>query len=241
MSIPKDLILFDLLYPLIVKGIEKVVAANKKRTSFKPRYFQYPNMRYWPNGLPNISKSTYNDGPLVKYESYFESYSKEKSPEVILEDLTGYKEVFTYLIENENYKMVYGYPGEEEERKSGITLLEICINNHIKELIAKALHNWGEEVNLSKINFLEIYLPLENSIYFKELPVAFYIPILYLKFDFDFFQINDTISVVKLDEKLQLSRISISTYSENINDTLLSCATHALVLEITHILMEISI
>ncbi|WP_415654038.1 hypothetical protein, partial [Salinicoccus roseus] len=118
MNKPQNPKLFDLIYPLVIEGIEKVVAANKKRNFYKPTYFQYPNMRYWPNGMPNISKSTYNTGPPVKYESYFERYSKEKSPEVVLEELTGYKEVFSYLRENENYNMVYGYPGEEEERTS---------------------------------------------------------------------------------------------------------------------------
>ncbi|GGA64901.1 HEPN domain-containing protein [Salinicoccus roseus] len=229
MNKPQNPKLFDLIYPLVIEGIEKVVAANKKRNFYKPTYFQYPNMRYWPNGMPNISKSTYNTGPPVKYESYFERYSKEKSPEVVLEELTGYKEVFSYLRENENYKMVYGYPGEEEERTSEI--IEININNHIKELVAKALHNWGEEIDLSRENFLEIYLPIENSIYLKELPVAFYIPILFLKFDFDFFEIDDNISIVKLDEKFQLSRININTYSENINEALLSSASHALFIE----------
>lgn len=231
MNKPKDPRLFDLLYPLILDGIVKVVAANRKRKTYKPSYFQYPKMRYWPNGLPNISKSTYGDSPLVKYESYFESYNKENPPEVILEELAGYKEVFAYLCENENYKLVYGYPGKEDEKGDKLRILEININSHIKELVAKALHNWGEEVNLSKDNFSEIYLPIDNSIYFEELPVSFYIPILFLKFDFDSFQINDTISIVKLDEILQLSRIDVSTYSENITEALLSSATHALVLE----------
>lgn len=227
----KDPILFDLLYPVILDGIKKVVAVYKERIIYRPSYFQYPEIRYWPNGLPNISKATFGNSPLVKYEAYFESYDKETPPKVILKELTGYKEVHTYLCENEDYNRIYGYPGKEEEWEPELRLIEININSHIKGLVAKALHTWGEDVSLSKENFLEIYFPIENSIYFKELPVVFYIPILFLNFDVDIFRFNDSISLVKMDEKHHLSRINVITYSENVSDTVISAATHALVLE----------
>lgn len=74
-------------------------------------------------------------------------------------------------------------------------------------------------------------MPIENSIYSKELPVAFFIPILFLNFDIDSFQFSDSISLVKIDENDHLSRIGVTTYSESISDTVLSAATHALVIE----------
>lgn len=85
---PENQILFDLLYPLVREGIKKVVAVNRKRLSYRPRYFQYPYMKYWPNGLPDISKNIYGGGPLVDYVSYFESNQNNTSIILITHDIS---------------------------------------------------------------------------------------------------------------------------------------------------------
>ncbi|WP_214722007.1 HEPN domain-containing protein [Exiguobacterium sp. s192] len=235
MNKPQNEVLFDLLYPLVVDGIEKVkivVGKNKLKVySSTPYYFNYPTVKYWRNGMPNFSTTFLSEGSSpVRYEEFLKSQN-EKNPSIVLEELINYKEVFSNLYENENYRMVYSYPDEENEEKSDLDLLEIAVNNHIKGLISRSLHHWGEEVELTKENFLEIYLPFENSIYLEKLPVSFYVPILFLNFDFDLFRIDKNLSIVKLDEKMQLSRNGINSFIENINEVLLSCATHALVID----------
>ncbi|OAN10137.1 HEPN domain-containing protein [Exiguobacterium undae] len=235
MSKPQKKVLFDLLYPLVVDGVEKVkvvVGNNKlKNYSYTPYYFNYPIVTYWPNGMPNFSTTFFSESSSpIEYENFFESQN-EKTPSIVLEELINYKEVFSYLYENEKYQMVYRYPDETNEEKSDLNLLEITINNHIKGLVSRSLHHWGEEVELTKEKFSEIYMPFENSIYLDNLSVSFYIPILFLKFDFDSFEINKNLFIEKLDEKMQLSRNGINSFIKNINEPLLSCATHALVID----------
>lgn len=229
MKNPQHPILFELIHNLVIEGIKKVVTVSKTRT-YRPSYFKYPRISYRDNELPELSTGMFSSGPPVQYEDYFGSYTEAPS-ELRLEDLVGYQEIISYLSKDESYRKIFGMPGENKELEIEMNLVVISINKHLKELISRSIHTYGDEFELSKGNFLKLYLPIEKCIYSDELFIDFYIPILFLKFDFDFFRINEQISIVKMDETFQLSRISINSHQENIKESILSSATHAVVIE----------
>lgn len=229
MKNPQHPILFELIHNLVIEGIKKVVTVSKTRT-YQPSYFKYPRISYRDNELPELSTGIFSSGPPVQYEDYFGIYTKTP-PEVRLEDLVGYQKITSYLSQDESYRKIFGMPGENIRLETEMNIVGISINKHLKELVARSIHTYGDELELSKEKFLKLYLPIENRIYYDKLPVDYYIPILFLKFDFDFFRINDQISIVKMDETFQLSRISINSHQENIKENILSSATHAVVIE----------
>jgi len=78
--------------------------------------------------------------------------------------------------------------------------------------------------------FRKIYIEWERCAFLDELSFDILIPIIFVKFDFDFLELNDDVFLVKMPEEIQLARMESNSYGRSSAEELVTgCATHVLV------------
>lgn len=79
-------------------------------------------------------------------------------------------------------------------------------------------------------NAINAITDIENYLFNEKLGIDIAIPILFLLFDFEDFEIDTNVHLKRIDESLHFSRSYINAYNVNVNDSVLDSATHMLVI-----------
>ncbi|MCR8996263.1 hypothetical protein [Brevibacillus laterosporus] len=216
--------IFEIVFKIIKKAIADVLEIkSKKSVTFFQGYANYPVLSYRKNGFPSIFKSPYGSETLIDYEDYFminPNYDKDK---IDLTNYPEYDELKTLILKCDKYLEVYSI-GDEDK----LSLLEFSIRKLIIDLVCKVLLEYGEENDLSKEQLEKFYEPIENRVLFENLHIDIYVPILFVKFEIQEYNLSDSISIVEMSELFQKSRSEIESYTEGIPEPVLMSATHAL-------------
>lgn len=163
------------IYPLIDEALEK------KWT--KPQYDKYPHLDYKENGMPRITNYSFNSPP--KISDLFRSWNGKT--DINLKEYESYKLLLNYLLPHEEYRKSI-YPDHlDTERADNIynDLAPILIENILERYYH--LRKKNKDDNLLKT----IYTQSENYIYAEYLYFDISIPILFLSFSEDEFEINE--------------------------------------------------
>jgi len=109
-------------------------------------------------------------------------------------------------------------------------IIDRMIYSFAEELIDRYIHI-GNTCEFYEFIADDIYKNYARSIFQDELFVDVYVPILFLKFSFDEIKLAPNIKIQKMDQEFQLARAKIKSYNRGVHDSVLSAATHALVLK----------
>jgi hypothetical protein len=217
----KDTKLYNLLEDFVFNALPVIDEAIEKRY-FKPKYDKYPNIKYRDNGMPDIGE--YGDTP-IKISDLFHSYSGK--PDVVREDLIGYTTVFEYLKQHKEFKEYNYFPHGTQEQSDNF--FETTIYLFIIDILER-YYLVNKEKKNDKELLTSIYVPLENYIYAEKLEFDIAAPILFTKFDFEEYSINENMTIRKISDEYNKARISIRSYSPPVTTSLISSASHELVL-----------
>lgn len=218
----RDPKLFSLLCKILEDGLTKVKECVINST-YLQKQLNWPKISYTnENGMPTIRTSLLDSGP-IDYDSFFQKYKNE--PEIDFKSLNGYGEYQEYCITNK--EIVNYFNGRDQPDYDFIKrMTEI----KARDLLERYIHLYSID-ELIIDDFKKIYIEYENSIYEKSLDINIYVPILFIKFDFDELEIADNTFIVKMDELFQLSRFDKTSYANLVSESVLQSATHALVLK----------
>ncbi|WP_349343612.1 hypothetical protein [Marinobacter sp. MMG032] len=123
---------------------------------------------------------------------------------------------------------VQGSPNPDKELK--IEFDKILILSGVKDCIERYIHRFGDfEYDQEKaVSAVE---PTVSYIFNQKLDIEISVPILFLGFNFDSFQIADGISIERISKSHHRARYKVKSYNTSTHQNVVSSATHALVLK----------
>ncbi len=218
----KDTKLYNLLEDFIFNALPVIDEAVKKRY-FPPKHDKYPSIKYRDNGMPDIGE--YGDTP-IKISDLFHSYTGK--PDIVREELAGYTTIFEYLKQHKEFKESNYFPHGTQEQSDNF--FETTIYLFLIDILER-YYLINKDKSNSKELLASIYIPIENHIYSERLDFDIAAPILFTRFEFDEFSINENIVIRRISDDYNKARISIRSYSPPVTTSLISSASHELVLK----------
>jgi hypothetical protein len=219
---PKDAHLFELFCGAIEVGREYVRLAETGKTHIG-NHDNWSELLWHENGLPYITYTSqgpknYADAIQGFYSFLYALNTAEPAPDFSKEPK------FLALI---------------EYAKTQPRLREYFLYDKGRDFDATSLHSTvgyilDRYVHVNKITTLErdkllpVYLPIERHLLDEVLPIVVMVPILFLKFELQQFDINEFIWVEKLSDELQLARGWRGSFGHSEPSLVESAATHGL-------------
>jgi hypothetical protein len=218
----------DKLTGLILECVEEIfpiLISKVQSNKYISNYSDFPKLSFAENGFPRISKDSWGPDRPKDYSSLFRGYGKE--PEIDWNNIITLEELYNFICEDGDLLSYFG---------SSIEIPDIDINFDktsvqilVENILNYYIHVFGCDFN--KGNFLEIIKLRINFAFLDELPISIYIPILFLNFETEQYDLGDGISIQKIPDLLHLSRVDAKSNNVLVHDCVLEGATHALVME----------
>jgi hypothetical protein len=221
-KIPQDPRLFELFCGAIETGLEYVRRAETG-TTYIGSHNNWPELMWHDNGLPYISNTSdgpkdYGDAIRDQFFSLHGFGSDEPFPEYRKE------QNFLALVEyTKSQQRLNEYLQYEKPHDVGTTHLHFILAG----LIDRYVHV-NKSTTLDRGKLLPDYLQIENCLLKTTLPVIVMVPILFLKFEFERFSIDESISIEQLSDELQLARGYHGPFGNEGDVLIESAATHGL-------------
>lgn len=214
-------ILLNLVFLAARDAIEKIKSVDIKSEYAIPTHFGWVYVSYEENGLPNFREG------FLRGEKDFSSFvTNGIGGKVKPEQIDSYVTLSNYAMTNRDFQEAI-LPNRTNPNDDIFKHIAHMLANSIVE---RYMHVFSEQeftIELCKA----LYLPLERKIYQRTLEIEVVIPIIFLDFEFDKFQITENAYVMKMTNEMQTGRAQ-TKYSGNdgIDSGALSGCTHALVL-----------
>ncbi|MBB5329688.1 HEPN domain-containing protein [Tunturiibacter gelidoferens] len=214
----------------MVEYIRQQALAEK---SFAKRK-DFPEIAFRDNGMPQLNvlhEGPIDYGKLFERSSWGSIYSalggaQEESAQI--ESRHEFKALQSFFRENYWSKFLASQVGEEDD--FSIRMFEIEVRLFIADLIDMYVSRHGyNEIDTAELR--KIFEPKHRAYSLDHVPVAIWVPFLFLPCDFDQCSLDEAISLKKIPDELQLSRSSTKSTAAAVHDKVLESASHALVLE----------
>lgn len=223
------------LYSRIAAAVKEclvLVSDLKKNNKHIGTYYNWPKMSQYDSGLPNFSEEFFTNGP-INYRNAFGGFSSELDANKI----KSFLNLWDFVKDQATIKKRLLHPNmlieREDDQKFNEKTLDITkfiVFGIPEDLIDRYIHI-HDTFEFSKIDFDQIYNEYIASIFEDKLYIDICIPLLFLKFDFDHAVLGPSFKIDKMDDSFQLARAPIQAYGPSVHKSVLSCATHMLVLE----------
>ena len=206
---------------------EGVLEVGKVRDAGKyiGKYYDFPNLSFGKNGLPKLSSAIGNGPP--EYRSCFVSYGGDAH--IKENELTSFKNLVDFVRSNPSlYRRFVIDLKTENAREITHDAGPVIIISCIKDTVERYLHRYKES-QFEDEKAADVLASTISYIFNRQLNIDIAIPILFLRFDFDEFELTDQIFVRKISDGEQKARYKIKSYNTSVHDSVVNCATHALV------------
>lgn len=190
-------------------------------------YYNWPTVSFHDNGLPSFSEEFFTNGPIQYSKAFGGLLSKIKADE-----LDSFLNLWKFVKEQVSIKKRLLLPNMllEPDSDHAADFLKFNVFKIPEDLIDRYIHINGN-TSFEKKVFDSIYDEYIAGIFEERLPVDICVPILFLKFKFDDLMIGPAIKIEKMDNPFHLARAPIKAYGPGVHKSVLSCATHMLVME----------
>jgi len=214
-----------LLLEAVKEGL--YIAADAKNCGkYIGTYHDYPTLSHRESGLPNLS-SSYGGGP-IDYRNIYHSYGGDS--------IAKENEIYSFvkLIEfvRSCPSLHYRFNLEIDTPPGGVDIKvdETFITSGIKDSIERYIHEFGTfEYDENKA--IEAILPAIKYIFDKTLNIEIHVPILFIRFGFDEFELSKGVFIKRIEDNDHLARTRVKSYNTSAHELVTSSATHAFVLK----------
>ena len=231
----RDTEVYDILLRAVRKGVELVKEYEQQDQPLDeytfPKYNNFPallsnNESY--HGLPYFWSHSCLSSESPKYYSYL--FGTDIMPENIAEWQAFIKLAQTHSVLLSHYKQHdYRYQELNKSQKFIENTFFRHINTTVADLVDRYLHT-VKSIEFDEPTFQEIYCQWEEAIFAEQLVFDVMVPIVFVKFDFEQFDIAPHVRIERMDENFQLARNTESYQEVAVNESVIGAATHALVL-----------
>ena len=205
-----------------LKRIQIQKGEDKKRDwKFTFEYHnKYPTMSSLTNGMPSFFLHDYKKIDYSKYLTKDKKYLEMKS----------WCEYHNFIENTESFRryfslMEYGNFTEDAKEENKKFYNQIYTYYFLSGFVDSYIHMSSFEFDEKVFeNLFELFY---NSLIKPKLEITIAVPIIFADFDFDEFQINETISIRRINNEIQLARNTRKNYTTSAHETVIGAATHA--------------
>jgi len=202
---------------------EQVLPLIQEKVStayYLSRLKDYPEIAYKDSPFPEIS--TYSEKPDIA--NFFNKGYNGRKPDIDLSDYSDFNQMMAELMAIPEFVSYNSIPDEEDQ-----AILKMKSEFFIRDAITAYYYRFGTILEIAKLK--EIYEPLENYIFAKDLIFDIAIPILFVTFEAEQFNINDNIYLRRISDETHKAKHHLRSYSPPVADALIRSASHELVLK----------
>lgn len=217
----KNIIKYENLYIAtlnLLKVLMPDINEYLSKSYFKPSYSRVPQLSYNANGFPDIHVSKFSTD-TVKHSSCF---GKEESKMKI----RNYAEYEIFLSEIKKIPKAVSLLGTDKFNEE---LNNFFYRDWFFQILNAYMYKNNHEI--IEDDFCELYILKERLFYLEKYPIDLAIPILFVGFEQDEFEINDGLKVEKMSDEFHYGRMLNKSYVPAIPNILTSGATHCLILK----------
>lgn len=187
--------------------------------------YDWISLNWRDNGMPYFIND--KSGSPPDYTSVLRPlwFLKNPRPDPT-EALTSFDALETLIKTTDELRRKLGPPGDQELND----FLRFLARVIPKKLANRFVHLTGSTV-FSESDYFEIYKEYEASVFDEQLGLDLWVPILFLKFTFDELRVGERARISRMTDDFHLARYRAKAYAPGVHESVLSCATHALVLE----------
>ncbi|RZG66715.1 HEPN domain-containing protein [Acinetobacter junii] len=222
----------DKLTKLILECIEEIfpiLVSKIQSNKYISYYTDYPKLSFAKNGFPRITKDSFGSDRPKDYSSLFHGYGNE--PEIDWNNFMTMRKLYDHIREDGELLSYFGFsieiPGID------IDFNKSSVQTFVENILDYYIHVYG--CDYDEKSFLEIIELRTNFAFLDELPITIYIPILFLNFDIEKYDLVDGVSIQRMSDLLHISRVKAKSNNVLVHDCVLDGATHALVIEKYHV------
>lgn len=217
----RNVTLLNLVFQAARDAIEKIKSIDLKAEYAVPKHFNWVNVSYEENGLPNFHEAGFLNG-----ERDFSSFVSVNGGRVKPEQINSYVALGNYAMTDREFQQAI-LPNRANPSDD---IFKYIAHKLANSIIERYMHVFNDQEFTPELCQI-LYLPLERKIYRRELEIEIIVPIILLDFELDEFQLMDNARVVKMTNDMQMGRAQ-TKYSadDGIDRGALSGCTHALVL-----------
>lgn len=222
----------DKLTKLILECIEEIfpiLVSKIQSNKYISYYTDYPKLSFAKNGFPRITKDSFGSDRPKDYSSLFHGYGNE--PEIDWNNFMTMRKLYDHIREDGELLSYFGFsieiPGID------IDFNKSSVQTFVENILDYYIHVYG--CDYDEKSFLEIIELRTNFAFLDELPITIYIPILFLNFDIEKYDLVDGVSIQRMSDLLHISRVTAKSNNVLVHDCVLDGATHALVIEKYHV------
>lgn len=175
--------------------------------------------------MPNLSSSNFQG--VKEYRKCFGF----KEGDIVVSDINSFVDFLEFVKSNEDLKSRFiMQEWMEINDEKFVSIIDTLIYNVITNGIERYIHVYNSfEYKEDKAK--KIIEEIQNFVFLDTLPVDIVIPILFVSFDFESYALSEAIEVRRLVDKEHLARCNIMSNNVSVHKSVLSSATHALVLK----------
>ncbi len=219
---PRDDILYGFFKGAVEESIERVKEALEVR-GFVLDYVEYPRLARFESGFPSISTG----GKALDYSNSY-VYAGINAHRIEFGEIPAVKTLTDYC---ESRQEIWDYfRMAESEHPMSPPLARIGVQLMVTTAMNRFLHTHGR-VEVTDERLMPIYLALEKPLFDATLEVDVLVPILLVHFDFDEFEVEESVRIRRLDDDEHRARFPRGWTRTSVNLTVLGAATHAFVLQ----------
>ena len=216
-------ILLNLVFHAASDAIEKIKNIDYLADYAVPTHFNWVKVSYEENGLPNFHELGFLNG-----ERDFSSFvSRGNGGKIDPGQIDSYIALGEYGMSDQEFQRA----ALPDRKNSNDDIFKFITQRLANSIVERYMHLFSDQDFTPEL-CRTLYLPLERRIYQRDLQIKIIIPIIFLNFDFDEFQLADNAQVIKMTNELQMGRAQtkFSGY-DAIDQGALAGSTHALVLD----------
>jgi len=194
------------------------------KTSFLPLEIDdYPALSYSHAEFPSIN--VHRAKPDVT--QFFRSYGNYE-PKINLQNYEEYNLLVENLVNTPEIISYYSVSHMLEVEESAY-ILKLRCRMIIEAIIARYYYLYNSNFDSTKVE--KLYLPIENFLHAEKIYFDISIPILFIHFDIDYYELSPNIVIRKISDEAHLARYRIKSYSPAVVPSVYMSATHELVLK----------
>lgn len=225
----------DKLTDLILECVREtfpILVSKIQSEKYILQYTSFPKLSFEENGFPRINKDSWGNDRPKDFTSFFTRYGNT-APEIDWNEILTFKELYDFICEDSELLSYFGFGLEIEIPNVDINFDKSSVQTFVENILDYYIHVFGYDFDDE--NLLKTIELRTNFAFLEELPISIYIPILFLNFEIEKYDLADGVSIQRLSDLLHLSRVEAKSTNVLVHDCVLEGATHALVIEKYHI------
>jgi hypothetical protein len=224
-SEPKDMELWQLVWPVICEARDHVQSLQKRR-EYIGHHYKFPTLSRFDSGFPNVSPSAAGDEP-IDYGSPF-GPTKGRLVTVAYEEMPFLNKLFGYVQERENLRTRFGGLEVPEDREMTERFTQVLIAARVLDVFDHVMHTIGPRFDEDDAK--AAWVPFETGLVADQLPVEIHVPVVLTHFEADApVEIQPDVRLEPIRDALQLARVPDVSWGSAVHSTVLAAATHSFV------------